>query len=128
MQKVRRTAVERIVVLAVLTVAVMVAVPLVAPVSAQLGGAGVGVDLSGEWAGIFHEEQPERGPGPELGDYLGLPINDAARLHGDTWSASRLTLPEEQCMPHPSTYALRGPMNLRIWKDVDPITQTLVAI
>ena len=38
-----------------------------------------GIDLSGEWAPRFHEDQPERIPGPEIGDYLGLPINAAAR-------------------------------------------------
>ena len=41
-------------------------------------------DPSGEWAPRFHEDQPERIPGPEIGDYLGLPINDAARLRGDS--------------------------------------------
>ena len=35
--------------------------------------------LTGDWVGLFDEDQPERGPGPELGDYLGLPINAAAR-------------------------------------------------
>ena len=34
-----------------------------------------GYDLTGEWAPRFHEDQPERIPGPEIGDYLGLPIN-----------------------------------------------------
>ena len=131
MQKARRTVVNPFVVAAaLLAAAVAVVVSLGQGVSAQGGGGGGAgiVDLSGEWAGIVHEDQPERGPGPELGDYLGLPINDAARLHADTWSASRLTLPEEQCMPHPSTYAIRGPMNLRISKEVDPVTQDLVAI
>jgi hypothetical protein len=51
------------------------------------------VDLSGEWAPKFHEDQPERIPGPEIGDYLGIPINDAARLRADSWDASLLTLP-----------------------------------
>src|SRR5207244_4862214 len=37
------------------------------------------VDFSGEWSPRFYEDEPERVPGPELGDYLGLPINDAAR-------------------------------------------------
>ena len=44
-------------------------------------------DPSGEWAPRFHEDQPERIPGPEIGDYLGLPITDAARLRGDSWDA-----------------------------------------
>src|SRR4051794_27735712 len=46
------------------------------------------VDFSGEWAPRFHEDQPERVPGPELGDYLGLPISDTARLRADNWKAS----------------------------------------
>jgi len=59
------------------------------------------IDPSGEWAPVFHEDQPERIPGPEIGDYLGLPITDTARLRADTWDASLLTLPEHQCKPHP---------------------------
>ena len=85
------------------------------------------VDPSGEWAPRFHEDQPERIPGPEIGDYLGLPINDAARMRGDTWDASILTLPEHQCKPHPADYGPRGPANLRIWKEVDRESQKLIA-
>lgn len=85
------------------------------------------VDPSGEWSPRFHEDQPERIPGPEIGDYLGLPINAAARLRGDSWDASLLTLPEHQCMPHPADYGPRGPANLRIWKDVDRTTQRVIA-
>ena len=90
------------------------------PASAQ-------IDPSGEWAPRFHEDQPERIPGPDIGDYLGLPINDAARMRGDTWDASLLTLPEHQCKPHPADYGPRGPANLRIWKEVDTASQKLVA-
>ena len=96
------------------------------PTSAQAIAA-QGLDLSGEWAPRFHEDQPERIPGPEIGDYLGLPINEAARLHGDSWDASLLTLPEHQCKPHPSDYSPRGPANLRIWKEVDTPTQQVKA-
>jgi hypothetical protein len=85
------------------------------------------VDPSGEWAPRFHEDQPERIPGPEIGDYPGLPINAAARLRGDSWDASLLTLPEHQCKPHPSDYAWRGPANLRIWKEIDTATQQVIA-
>ena len=81
------------------------------------------VDLAGEWAPRFHEDQHERIPGPDIGDYLGLPINAAARLRADSWDASLLTLPEHQCKPHPSDYGMRGPANTRIWKEVDNATQ-----
>jgi hypothetical protein len=85
------------------------------------------IDLSGEWNPVFHEDQPERIPGPEIGDYLGLPITDAARMRGDVWDAEILTLPEHQCKPHPADYGPRGPFNLRIWKEVDTPTQQIIA-
>lgn len=84
--------------------------------------------LAGNWTPLRHEDQPERGPGPELGDYLGLPINDAARLRADSWSASRMTLPEHQCRVHVVTYIYRGPLHLRIWEEKDPLTQQVIAI
>src|SRR3954462_14704636 len=92
----------------------------VAPAFAQ-------VDFSGEWAPRFYEDQPERVPGPELGDYLGIPINEAGRMRGDTWDASVQTLPEWQCRPHSADYIWRGPSNLRIWKEVDPVTRKISA-
>jgi glyoxylase-like metal-dependent hydrolase (beta-lactamase superfamily II) len=85
------------------------------------------VDLTGEWGARYHEDQPERIPGPEIGDYLGLPINDAARLRADSWDASLLTLPEWQCRPHPADYGTRGPADLRIWKEIDTATQQVIA-
>ena len=85
------------------------------------------IEFVGEWSARYHEDQPERLAGPALGDYLGLPINDAARMRADTWDASIQTLPEWQCRPHPADYGTRGPANLRIWKDVDPITLRVVA-
>jgi hypothetical protein len=85
------------------------------------------VDFSGEWAPRFHEDQPERVPGPELGDYLGLPINEAARLRADNWEASIQTLPEWQCRPHSADYIWRGPSQLTIRKDEDPLTREIVA-
>jgi hypothetical protein len=103
-----------------LLVTVLLAIVLATPAVAQL-------DPSGEWAPLFHEDQPERIPGPEIGDYLGLPINAASRLRADTWDASLLTLPEHQCKPHPSDYAWRGPANLRVWKEVDRESQQLIA-
>lgn len=84
--------------------------------------------LDGEWSPLYHEDQPERIPGPELVDYLGLPINDAARQRAESWDASRLTLPEEQCRVHASPYIYRGPLDLRIWQEKDPETQQVIAI
>lgn len=94
---------------------------LAAPSYAQM-------DFSGNWGAMFSEDFPERIPGPELGDYLGLPINEANRERADAWSSSRITMPEQQCRVHVSPYIYRGPTNLRIWEEKDPYTQALVSI
>ena len=126
-------------VLGAMLVAVVVATAATAPpaVAQQLGpGAAFpftqagppGADFSGVWQPRYTEDQPERIPGPELKDYLGLPINDAARQYADSWDPSRISLPEEQCRVHVSPYIYRGPTNVRIWLEKDPKTQDLVAI
>jgi hypothetical protein len=90
------------------------------PASAQ-------VDFAGEWAPRFWEDQPERVPGPELFDYAGVPISEAARLRAAAWDASLQTLPEWQCRPHSADYIWRGPSNLRISKEVDPVSRETIA-
>ena len=85
-------------------------------------------DISGEWAVVSNEDQPHRAPGPELGDYTGLPLNDADRQKADSWDASILSQPERQSQAHPVQYLMRGPgPALRILKILDPITQELIA-
>ena len=86
------------------------------------------LDLSGNWAPMYWEDQPERIPGPELVNYAGLPINDAARAYALAWDASRFTVPEHECEAHGIAYIYRGPLNLRISEMRDPVTQRLIAI
>jgi len=105
----------------------MFAVLLLVCVVAAGAPAFAQVDFTGEWAPRFYEDQPERVAGPELGDYLGLPITDAARMRADTWNAAIQTLPEWQCRPHSADYIWRGPSNLHIWKEVDPVTREITA-
>jgi hypothetical protein len=95
---------------------------------AATGLATAQVSLIGEWSPRYHEDQPERIPGPELGDYTGLPLNDGARLAADSWDASRLTLREHQCKVHISPYIYHGPMQFRLWEEKDPRTQQVVAL
>ena len=91
-------------------------------------GAKAQLNLIGYWDPIFHEDIEERIPGPSIGDYLGLPISDAARWRAESWDASLLSLPEHQCKPHPSTYGFRGVGTLRMWEERDPASQELVKI
>src|SRR4029077_5352126 len=60
------------------------------------------MDLSGDWAIRMHEDEPWRGPGPELGEYEGLPLSEAGRLKASSWNASLNTQPERQCNPLPA--------------------------
>ena len=55
-------------------------------------------DFSGEWEARYHEDQPERIPGPSLGDYLGASDQrrrpDARRLVGRVApDAARMAVP-----------------------------------
>lgn len=79
-------------------------------------------DLSGNWRALVHEDQPERGPGPDIMEYVGLPINEAARFAGMSWDPAQLAMPEFQCRPHPSDYGSRH-SNFRIWQEVDLASQ-----
>jgi hypothetical protein len=86
------------------------------------------IDFSGQWGVRYHEDQQERAPGGELGDYTGVPLNDAARLRADIWDAALYGLNEWQCRPHASTYMWRSVHPVRIWKELEPITGELIAI
>src|SRR5262245_66583930 len=81
------------------------------------------VSLVGEWSPRYHEDQPDRIPGPELGDYTGLPLTPGARLAAESWDAARLTLREHQCKVHISPYIYHGPLQVRIWEEKDSSTQ-----
>jgi hypothetical protein len=91
------------------------------PASAQT--AAYSNDISGHWATLFHEDNPERGTGPSLGEYQGLPINDDARAHGMTWDASIQGLPEWRCRPHNPDYAMRSPQHAQIWAVWDDVSR-----
>src|SRR6187549_4247734 len=93
------------------------ALALSTPASAQ-------IDLSGEWSVVRAEDNVGN---TELGDWVGIPMNEASRLRSAAWDASIQTLPEWQCRPHGSAYISRGPSQLKIWKEVDPSSRETVA-
>jgi hypothetical protein len=89
------------------------------------------VDLAGMWSGTLgnHEELPLRGdPGVEVGEYVGIPLNDAARQHAESWTPTMHSLLEWQGRPHPVTYSMRAPRpDFRMGPVVDPKTEKLLA-
>ena len=96
------------------------------------GLASAQIDLSGAWTVRLHEDIQHRndalGGGPRIGDYTGLPINDAARAKADSWDASIFSARERQTIVQPGAYGSRGGGSMRISKDIDETTQRLVAI
>jgi len=88
-------------------------------------------DISGEWANLLHEDVNHRndaiGGGPRVGDYTGLPINDAPRMKADSWDAAIETQHERQTIFAPAAYWARGGGGMRISKVVDEETQQLLA-
>jgi hypothetical protein len=100
---------------------VLAALLVAVPASAQS-------DLTGVWGARYHEDQPERIPGPSLVDFLGLPMNEAARRWALAWDPQRLALPEHQCQVHTVAYIYRGPLQLRIWEERDPVSKQVIAI
>jgi hypothetical protein len=83
-------------------------------------------DVVGDWATRVHEDAPERGPGPDIGEYMGSSANAQNIARAKAWSGSLITLPEHQCKPHPSDYVFNF-QSVRISKEVHPLTQQLIA-
>src|SRR5436305_2484383 len=81
-------------------------------------------DITGEW----RQESDESGLGqPPLGDYLGIPFNDAGRMRADTSAESIWGTPEYQCRPHSAPHQWRGLGGARILKEQDPLTREVRA-
>jgi hypothetical protein len=83
-------------------------------------------DLSGEWTQRYDEDAPHRGS-VEIGDFTGMPINEAARFKAESWDEDVQSTHERQCVPHVAVYALRGPANIRFSKVADPDSGQLIS-
>ena len=103
------------------------------PAAAQAPTMAVGpvIDIVGMWSGqaATNEETPLRGdPGVEVGEFVGMPINDSARAHGNAWQPTWASLPEWQNRPHPITYSMRAPSgNFRMTAEFEPTYQNVIA-
>ena len=90
---------------------------LAAPVFAQ-------TDFAGEWAPVQDEDNTGN---PRIGEWIGIPLSPASKLRSEAWDASYMTLPVWQCRPHGAMYISRGPSQVRIWMEIDPVTRQLTA-
>ncbi|MDP9053588.1 MAG: hypothetical protein M3N93_04705 [Acidobacteriota bacterium] len=60
-------------------------------------------------------------------DYMGIQLNDEGRSRSLTYSQSRLSMPERQCMGWAPGYLLRGIFAMRVWPEIDPVTGDTLA-
>ncbi len=82
-------------------------------------------DISGEWR-LESDEDPGALGGlgqPPLGDYAGIPFNEAGRLRAETSAESIWGTPEYQCRPHSAPHQWRGLGGARIFKEQDPFSR-----
>jgi hypothetical protein len=106
------------------TLASLLATSLLFAVQAR---AQADLDLSGVWNQKTHEDWQEEGDGPDLGDFLGLPINEEARTRALSYSASSLSLPERQCLFYAPSYLIAGLQGISLSPDTDPVTGRVIA-
>jgi hypothetical protein len=112
------------------TTALLAAALLVSvPAAAQPARPATPPDISGEWRLENHEEAGQLGASgqPPLGDYTGIPFNDAGRQRADTTPESIWGTPEDQCRPHSAPHQWRGLGGARILKEEDPLTRGIRA-
>lgn len=99
------------------TTGLLILLAAAAPMFAQM-------DFAGEWAPVQDEDNTGN---PHIGEFLGIPMSVAGRARSEAWSSSYMTLPEWQCRPHGAMYISRGPSQVRIWKEVDPVSRQITA-
>ena len=89
----------------------------------------LGIDFSGYWTQFGRQQDAGLGTAAgDLVDYGGVPVSEAGRLTALAWSASRLTLPQHQCVGYVAPYVFYAPGYFRIGEERDPYTQDLIAI
>ena len=82
-------------------------------------------DISGEWR--LDNSEDDTTAQPPLGDYTGIPFNEAGLMRSDTTAESIWGTPEYQCRPHSAPHQWRGLGGARILKEQDPLTRDVKA-
>jgi hypothetical protein len=98
-------------------VAVRACVLAAAVVCGTAGPAFAQFELTGSWAPLSTEDVSNDSVPV---DYMGLALNDEARLRALSYTDSQLGMIERQCEGWPSFYFITGPFGLKIWNETEP--------
>jgi hypothetical protein len=71
---------------------------LVAAVLAFTRPASGQIELSGSYVPLLYEDYIERGPGSDLGDFTGMPMNDEGRAKALLYTSNLPSTLERQCL------------------------------
>jgi hypothetical protein len=85
------------------------------------------VDFAGNWAARYHQDWQDRAIGPDVVEYLGIPLSNAGRAKALNYDATILSLPERQCLYYTPPYLVIGPFPIKMWEESDPVTGKQVA-
>jgi hypothetical protein len=77
------------------------------------------IELSGSYVPIMYEDYIERGPGSDMGDFTGMPLNDDARAKALLYTSNLPSTVQRQCLAQAPWVGLYRPLGLRIWSEVD---------
>lgn len=112
-----------------LTVSVSVLLASAGVAFGQGGGQSLDIDLSGNWAAVNSQDANMDQPGsePQLGDFMGVPVNDEARANEESFNPDSMGEPERECAPYPPTYLMIGPFGLRIYNKFEELNGSTVA-
>ena len=77
------------------------------------------MELTGNYTGRLYEDYIERGPGSDLGDFTGVPLNDDARARALLYVPTMMSMVEHQCLAYSPWSGQYRPQGVRIVSDVD---------
>jgi hypothetical protein len=77
------------------------------------------MELTGNYTGRLYEDYIERGPGSDLGDFTGVPLNDEARARALLYVPTVMSMIEHQCLAYSPWSGQYRPQGVRIVSDVD---------
>ena len=76
------------------------------------------IDLTGYWVALITEDWRYRMAVPPKGDFIGVPVNQAARDAGNAWDSAKDEAAGEQCKAYGVGGLMRMPTRLNInWQD-----------
>ena len=89
-----------------------------APQLPSTAKAAAPIDITGYWVSVITEDWRYRMLTPPKGDFVGLPLNPAARTAGNPWDPAKDEASGEQCRAYGAPGVMRLPGRIHVtWQD-----------